>query len=119
MLLVIKNGTTRFYGNYGKSWRHLQGWQGILREGENAAFAVFHVFDGDIPERVFVEWCGKDYSIEEIYSKGNVSIEQQGEQLVFKHGEQRGSSCLYEEKVIYGKVKIFLIVYGICSLHTP
>lgn len=95
---VIKNGTTRFYGNYGKSWRHLQGWQGILREGENAAFAVFYVFDGDIPERVFVEWCGKDYSIEEIYSKGNVSIEQQGEQLVFKPTENREAVAVYMKR---------------------
>ena len=82
----------------GKVGEHLQGWQGILREGENAAFAVFHVFDGDIPERVFVEWCGKDYSIEEIYSKGNVSIEQQGEQLVFKPTENREAVAVYMKR---------------------
>ena len=33
----------------GKSWRKPQGWQGIFRENEEGAFAVFHIFGGEIP----------------------------------------------------------------------
>jgi alpha-galactosidase len=53
---VIKHGTSRRFGAIGASWRHPQGWQGVLRVADDGrlALVVAHAFagsprDGEVP----------------------------------------------------------------------
>ena len=43
---AIRHGITEFFGTKQGSWRHLKGWQGILRMNGTEGFAVFHTFGG-------------------------------------------------------------------------
>jgi len=43
---IIKNGTSRRFGNLGESWRYPKGWQGVVRTGADGktALVVVHAF---------------------------------------------------------------------------
>ncbi len=45
---IIKHGTSRRFGQMGESWRHPQGWQGVVRVAADGASAliVVHAFAG-------------------------------------------------------------------------
>jgi len=63
----IRKGYTTFYGSTITSYRHLEGWQGILREGtDGEAFAVLHMFNGKL-ERMEME-LPAEYEIEGVYA---------------------------------------------------
>ena len=80
---VIKTGRTHYFGEMGKSWRNPVGWQGILRENDEAAFAVFHIFGGELPKKTFVQWEDKEYIIDKIYSDTEVCLEKNDRCLTF------------------------------------
>lgn len=48
---VIKYGRSRRAGEIGKSWRHPEGWQAVVRVSENQALIVLHSF-ANAPDRV-------------------------------------------------------------------
>jgi len=53
---IIKDGHTYWYGPDIKSYRHPDGWQGIVRVGGNGeAMVVIHVFDGAFPEVIEID----------------------------------------------------------------
>lgn len=49
---IIKDGTSRRFGNLGESWRYPQGWQAVVRvrSDRQAALVILHVFAGSVPE---------------------------------------------------------------------
>lgn len=83
---IIKDGYTSWFGTTGKSYRHLHGWQGILRTGRDGmAFVVYHVFGGTLPEECKValgDSC--DYEITEIYSDSEADVKSDGHSLIYR-----------------------------------
>ncbi|MEO5913767.1 MAG: glycoside hydrolase family 36 protein [Luteolibacter sp.] len=79
---VIKYGTSRRFGNVGKSWRHPQGWQAVVRTSGNLALVVFHAF-ANAPEKVSIPLFG-DWDLLESF--GNDSADASGGTLVLRTG---------------------------------
>ncbi len=67
---VIRRGQSRLYGDTGRSLRHPEGWQAVVRIGEEGgAFVTLHTFGGALPERIRIalpEGCPTE--VEEVYS---------------------------------------------------
>lgn len=83
---AIRQGVTRFFGTKEPSWRHLKGWQGILREGQEEAYAVFHVFEDRVEGSLSLSWEDKEYEISRIYPE-NADIKTEGNKLVYRPKE--------------------------------
>ena len=83
---IVKKGYTSWFGSEFQSYRHLKGWQGILRRGEDGnAYVVFHVFGGEIPEKCIIELSPEDeYEIAEVYSDQTADIKLEGNTLIYK-----------------------------------
>lgn len=62
---VIKNGKSRRFGPTQSSWRHPQGWQGILRVADSGreALAIIHSFESPPAEPVRMELPPGQWSI--------------------------------------------------------
>lgn len=43
---VIRDGSSRFYGQMGESWRHPSGWQAVVRSTSEEVLVVLHAFEG-------------------------------------------------------------------------
>jgi len=73
---IIKKGQSYLYGTEIKSTRHPQGWQGVVRVGENEqAYVTIHTFEGELPEIIEIPLpAGMPEQIEEIYSYGKESV---------------------------------------------
>lgn len=53
---IIKKGFTYRYGSHITSERHPQGWQGVVRVGEDGrAYALVHTFLGELPETMEIK----------------------------------------------------------------
>ncbi|HEX2947329.1 MAG TPA: glycoside hydrolase family 36 protein [Clostridia bacterium] len=54
---TIRDGISYRYGPEVKSYRHLEGWQAIIRVGSDKkqAFAVIHTFGGTLPDTIRIE----------------------------------------------------------------
>lgn len=77
---VIKDGFTRFYGEPQFSFRHLLGWQGVLRSNdEGKAYFVFHKFTDDGTD-VSIE-LPKAYRIADVYSDSECDVSMMGNTL--------------------------------------
>lgn len=50
---IIKYGTSRRFGEIGKSWRHPQGWQAMVRSSKDQALVVLHTFAG-APDEIWI-----------------------------------------------------------------
>lgn len=63
--LLVKEGISVFFGTEQKSYRHLQGWQGILRKSpdEKNAFLVIHTFEAE--QEIKIELSG--WKVRETY----------------------------------------------------
>ena len=83
---IIKDGYTNWFGTTGKSYRHLQGWQGILRTGRDGkAYVVYHVFDGALPQECEVKLDDSyNYEIAGIYSDSEADVKLDGHRLIYK-----------------------------------
>ncbi|MCB1129626.1 MAG: alpha-galactosidase [Verrucomicrobiae bacterium] len=55
---VIKSGTSRRFGEVGKSWRHPRGWQAVVRKSETLALVVVHTFK-DAPVQIEIPLAGE------------------------------------------------------------
>jgi len=51
---IIRDGHSTFHGETGRSWRHPQGWQAVLRTGRGGrhALPVAHTFARPFPRKV-------------------------------------------------------------------
>jgi len=80
---IIKEGYTYFYGTKIMSYRHPNGWQGILRVGKNQdAVLILHTFGGELSQvRIPLD---KKYQISEMYSDTVVAITIIDNHLIYK-----------------------------------
>jgi len=83
---IIKNGTSRRFGTTGESWRHPEGWQGVVRVHDNGRFAlvVFHVFGNPSTGIQVPLPAGKDWRIRETFSETGATCAIVKEALVFR-----------------------------------
>lgn len=94
---VIKSGYSYRYGNEITSYRHPEGWQGILRVGDNEeAFIVIHVFDGTLPESINIPLPkNTHFKIEDIYSEQEEQIMIENNAIIYKPTENKKAIALY------------------------
>lgn len=86
---IIKNGTSYFFGTRQISWRHLTGWQGIVRIGEKDAYAVIHTFHGPLPQSIEIELPGqKAYEIKQVFSDTEVPVKIENRVLQYSSQEE-------------------------------
>lgn len=97
---MIRNGYTNWFGTPINSYRHPQGWQGILRTGDNLdAYVVIHIFDGkmeydcsiDLPQQY-------EYEITDVYSDSEVALTIQNHKLIYKPTENWKAVAVYLKK---------------------
>lgn len=66
---VIAKGQSYHFGSEVKSMRHPEGWQILLRVGEEEAYLTIHTFDGKLPEEIVIDLPqGLPARAEEIFS---------------------------------------------------
>lgn len=63
---IIRDGISTFYGETGKSWRHPQGWQAVLRTSKNGkrALLVAHTFGKAFPKLVQIPLAESGWKID-------------------------------------------------------
>ncbi|MCX6970714.1 MAG: alpha-galactosidase [Verrucomicrobia bacterium] len=66
---VIRDGQSTFHGEAGKSWRHPQGWQAVLRTASRGdrALLVAHTFGKPFPKSVAIPMPGPGWKVEETW----------------------------------------------------
>jgi alpha-galactosidase len=66
---VIRDGHSTFHGEIGKSWRHPQGWQAVLRISKNSkqALLVAHTFGKCFPKSVEIPLPGGGWQVKELW----------------------------------------------------
>jgi alpha-galactosidase len=95
---VIKKGHTSRFGPEIKSYRHPEGWQGILRVGENGqAFALFHAFHGAAGRKLSIP-LPEGYVISDTYSYEEEQIWIEDGQLQLLMTEDSKAVAVYIEK---------------------
>jgi alpha-galactosidase len=81
---IIKHGITYRFGTEISSYRHLKGWQGILRVSEDGrAYALFHVFAVETGAVLSIPLPQEGFRIIEIYSDSSVEVAVEDQQLVY------------------------------------
>ena len=66
---VIAKGQSYHFGSEVKSMRHPEGWQILLRAGEEEAYLTIHTFGGKLPEEIAIDLPqGVPARAEEIFS---------------------------------------------------
>ena len=70
---IIRDGHSTFHGETGKSWRHPQGWQAVLRISKNGkrALLVAHTFGKIFPKSVQIPLAESGWKIEEAWPEKN------------------------------------------------
>jgi alpha-galactosidase len=66
---IIRDGHSTFHGEMGKSWRHPQGWQSVLRTSKNGKrdLLVAHTFGKAFPKSVEIPLPDAGWQIEETW----------------------------------------------------
>ena len=81
---IIRDGHSTFHGETGKSWRHPQGLQAVLRTSKNGkrALLVAHTFGKAFPKSVQIPLAESGWKIEEIWpEKQGLSATLKGKSL--------------------------------------
>lgn len=93
---IIRDGESVWYGQEQNAWRHLSGWQGIVRHGENAeVLCVIHRFEGG--EAAQIRLPEGDYEILSVYtSDGQVCVE--GDLLRWDHIQDWSACAVHLKK---------------------
>lgn len=86
---IIKNGYTHRFGPVIGSERHLKGWQGVVRCGDNnEAYVLIHTFHGEYPEEIVIELPeGCPVTIADVYSDNIPDIKTDGRKLIYRSDE--------------------------------
>lgn len=91
---LLKDGTTFYYGTKQKSYRALEGWQGIFRKGKDnqRACLILHSFEEE--QQVSLEWK-EEYQIEAVYEaeKHSLSVKN-GKFIVTMRGQYDAMAVL-------------------------
>jgi alpha-galactosidase len=66
---IIRDGHSTFHSETGKSWRHPQGWQAVLRTSKNGkrALLVAHTFGKAFPKSVQIPLAESGWKIDEAW----------------------------------------------------
>ena len=66
---IIRDGHSTFHGETGKSWRHPQGWQAVLRTSKNGkrALLVAHTFGKAFPKSAQIPLAESGWKIDEAW----------------------------------------------------
>lgn len=97
---IIKEGTTHYFGHLGKSWRHPEGWQAILREGDGEAYALFHIFGGNLEDEIAVTWkSGRRYTIVSVYSDDDPAVTLEDNRLSYHPREHMKAVAVHLREV--------------------
>jgi alpha-galactosidase len=81
---IIRDGHSTFHGETGKSWRHPQGWQAVLRTSKNGkrALLVAHTFGKNFPKSVQIPFADSGWKIDEAWpEKQGLSATLKGKSL--------------------------------------
>jgi alpha-galactosidase len=81
---IIRDGHSTFHGETGKSWRHPQGWQAVLRTSKNGkrALLVAHTFGKAFPKSVQIPLAESGWKIDEAWpEKQGLSATLKGKSL--------------------------------------
>lgn len=98
---IIRDGISTFYGAIGKSWRHPQGWQAVLRQSSKTgrALLVVHSFAEPFERELTIDLPqGGRWQLAEVWpeqSEHAASLSRQQLHLLLK-GEFRAVVCLLE-----------------------
>ena len=94
---IIRDGQTFWFGEPTFSYRHPEGWQGILRVGENGdAICVYHRFENASTAAMAVE-LPAEYTIDSVYSaNGEVTLE--GRKLIWNCDDTMCACAVYLSK---------------------
>lgn len=95
---IIQTGKTYWYGTTPKSYRHLEGWQGILRIGNNGdAYAVFHIFNNLMKlEECRIELSeDTPYEIGHVYSDDEVAVNLVNNSLTYQPTDNWKAVAVY------------------------
>ncbi len=95
---IIREGHTLWFGTTAKSYRHLEGWQGVLRMGNNGdAYAVFHIFDNQRNnEKCRIELPkNTSYEISHIYSDNEVTVKLSKNFLTYQPTDNWKAVAIY------------------------
>ncbi len=94
---IIKKGRTYRFGTEIVSYRNPKGWQGILREGNNAeAYALFHSFYDHHEEWMEIPLPeNTKYKIDSIYSDTEVSVRLEGSRLLCRNVDEMKAVAVY------------------------
>lgn len=86
---IIQKGHSYQYGPKIRSYRHPEGWQAVIRVGDNGeAYAVIHVFGGVIPEQIELELpAGCPENVRKIYAHEAADLKMEGSYLTYRPGE--------------------------------
>lgn len=96
---IIKKGETYCYGSRIGSYRHLEGWQGILRVSEDgSAYAVFHIFHTQSDEVAIPLPKATGWKVKEIYSDSNHGVWIDGDRLCCRGQEEKKAVAVLLEK---------------------
>ena len=87
---IIKSGFTHRVGPKLTSERHLKGWQGVVRVGDNGeAYVLIHTFRGEYPEYIEItlpEGCPTN--IADVYSDTEVEVSVENGVLRYKTSDE-------------------------------
>lgn len=80
---IIRDGHSIFHGEVGKSWRHAEGWQAVIRSRGDLALVVAHTFGGSLPASVPVLLPGNHaWKIQEVWPDAEgLGLSIQGSEL--------------------------------------
>jgi alpha-galactosidase len=81
---IIRDGHSTFHGETGKSWRHPQGWQAVLRTSKNGkrALLVAHTFGKGFPKSVQIPVAESGWKIDEAWpAKNGIAASLKGKSL--------------------------------------
>ena len=81
---IIRDGHSTFHGETGKSWRHPQGWQAVLRNSKNGkrALLVAHTFGKAFPKLAQILLAESGWKIDEAWpEKQGLSATLKGKSL--------------------------------------
>jgi len=97
---IIKEGYTYRVGPKVTSERHPQGWQGVVRVGENGeAYVLIHCFYGELPEYIEItlpEGCPTN--IASTYSDTDIEVKIEGNVLKYRTSDVMKAAAVYLTK---------------------
>lgn len=96
---IIKDGYTYRYGNEIRSYRHPEGWQGIVRVGKQGdAFLVLHVFHGVVEKNLNIRIPlppDTSYEIESMYSDDDAMVQLENNSISYQPVEDMKAIAVY------------------------